>query len=100
VAAQRSAAQDAAACDLELFTDLLAGSTPRVALGDQRRARLKDEGLDLAGATSDRRCDLRMAQIAQLEEHQRLALVVRQLPEVGHELPQLSTPPDVVGEVI
>ena len=41
-----------------------------------------------------------MAQIAQLEEHQRLALVVGQPPEVGHELAQLSTPPDVVGEAI
>ena len=100
MAAQRSAAQDAAACDLELFTDLLARGAARVALGDQRRARLKDERLDLAGGTSDRRCDLRMAQIAQLEEHERLALVVGQPPEVGHELPQLSTPPDVGGEPI
>ena len=44
--------------------------------------------------------DLRMAQIAELEEHQRLALVVGQTPEVGHELAQLGTPPDVVGEAI
>jgi hypothetical protein len=100
VAAQRSAAQHRAARDLELSADVLARGCARVALGDQRAARLEDERLDLARGTSDRGGDLRVAQIAQLEEHQCFALVVGQAPEVGHQLAQVSPAPDVLGQAI
>ena len=44
--------------------------------------------------------DLRVAQIAQLEEHECLALVVGQAPEVGHQLAQVGPAPDVLGQAI
>ena len=100
VAAQRSAAQHAAARDLELSADVLARCGARLAVRDQGSARLKDQRLDLARWTADRRGDLRVAQVTELEEHECLALVVGQAREVGHQLSQIRSAPDVLGEAI
>ena len=44
--------------------------------------------------------DLRLAEAAQLEQHERLALVVGQQAEVGDQLAQLGAAPDVLGEAV
>ena len=44
--------------------------------------------------------DLRMAEIAQLEQHQRAALVLGQPGEVGDQLAQVGAAPDVLGQAV
>ena len=100
VAAQRAAAQQAAARNRELLTDGLAGSRARVALGDQRRARLEDERLHLRGRDRQDARDLRLTRPAELEQHERLALVLRQAREVVQQLAQIGAAPDILGEAV
>ena len=100
VAAQRSPPQHAAARHGELLADGLARQRARVALGDQRRPRLEDERLDLRRRAPEHARDLRLARPAQLEQDERLALLVGQAREVAHQLPQVGAARDVLGEAV
>ena len=100
--AQRASPQHAAARHRELLADGLAGGRARVALGDQGRARLEHERLHLRRRTGE---DLRRSppgsNSAELEQDQRLALIVGQLlARSCEELPQVGAAPDVLGETV
>jgi hypothetical protein len=100
VAAERPASESAAGRSLELRADPIARRLARVALGDERGPRLEHERLDLVRRAADHRRDLGMAQIAEFEQDEGSALVLRQACEVGRELAQLRAPPDVLGEAV
>jgi hypothetical protein len=84
--AQRPPTQFAAASERELFANVLAGSVARVAFSDQGAAGLVNERLDLAHLTPHDRGDLLMAEILELREQQRAALVLRQAANASEEL--------------
>jgi hypothetical protein len=93
VAARDTAPGDATGVGGELLADLDAWGRTRVAGAHQRLARLEDERLDLLTSHPEHGSDLRMRLVAELEEHQRGALVVGealqlvdQLAQVGAEL--------------
>ena len=100
VAAQRATAQGAAAGDREFLADRRAGGGAGVAFGHQLGSSLEDEGLDLAGRHVDRLGDLRLREAAQLEQHERRALVLGQAPEVADELAQVGAQLDAVGQSV
>ena len=100
VAAQRTAAQGAAARDRELLADRGARGRAGVALGHQLGPGLEDEGLDLGGGDADRLADLGLGEPAELEQHERGALVLGQAAEVGDELAQVAAQLDVVGQAV
>ena len=56
--------------------------------------------LTFCGAQPERRADLGVAEVAELRHHERFPLLLGQAPEVGHQLAQLSAPPDLLGEVV
>jgi hypothetical protein len=87
--AQRPTAQFPAARRRELFANVMAGCTARVAVGDQGAARLVDERLDLARRTPHDRGDRLMAEIFELHQQQRAALILRQAADGGEEFAQI-----------
>ena len=98
MAAQRSAPQGAAAQGRELLADVgarrLAGGAP----ADQRFAGLEHERLHLVPAHAEDLGDVVLGVIAELEEHERRALLVGQAAEVADERPQVRALLDLGGE--
>ena len=68
--------------------------------GQQRRARLEHERLDLARAHAEHAATSDVRQVAELGQQQRRALVVGQPREVGEELAQVLAPLDLGGEAL
>ena len=98
VPAQRPAAQFAAARDGQLFADLQAGRAERVAVGEQRAARLVDERLDLAHLAPNDRRDRGVGQVVELGQQQRRALVLGQPADAGDELAQILAAGDLLRQ--
>ena len=97
---QRRAPQLRAAQLRQLLADVGARRVARRAVGGQRRARLVDVGLHLlAPAVEDPR-DLVVGDVAELGQHERRALVVRQPGEAGEHGAELLARGDLGREVV
>ncbi len=68
-----------------------------LAVAQQGLASLKDERLDLLPSHAEHGCDLGMRLIAQLEQHERGALVVGQPLDVFDHFPQLLSQLNATG---
>jgi hypothetical protein len=89
VAARDAAPGDATRVGGELLADLDAWGRARVARAHQPLARLEDERLDLLAPHPEHGRDLRVRLVAELEEHQRGALVVGQALQLVDQLAQV-----------
>ena len=84
----------------ELLADLDARRLARPPPAGQRLARLEDERLHLVAPHAEDLGDLVVAVVAQLEEHERRALLLGQLLEVGQQAAQLGAAVDVGGQAV
>jgi hypothetical protein len=100
VAAQRPTPQLTAAGGREQLAHVLARRLAGVAFGDQARARLVHQGLDLGRRHVDHPRDLRVREVADLREHERGALVVGQARDVAQQLAQLRAALDTGAEAV
>jgi hypothetical protein len=83
VAAQRGVTPHAPAKDGELLTDLFTRRLASGAAGDQRGAGLEHERLHLRRRAHEDLRDLLVRDVAELSEHERGALIVRESRDVG-----------------
>jgi hypothetical protein len=84
----------------QLLADLRARSFAGAAAGLERRSGLVGQRLDLLATTSQTLRDLVVGDVAQLGEHERGALVVRQPRQIGQHGTELVTHADRGGHVI
>ncbi|HEV2723709.1 MAG TPA: hypothetical protein VGV10_03675 [Thermoleophilaceae bacterium] len=90
--------QGAAAGGGELLLDLFAAGIARVATLDQPGSCAKHEPLHLGHLAAQHLGHVGVREAAELGEHERGALVVRQLLQVGHELAQVGALLHLIAE--
>src|SRR5262249_46563811 len=95
VATQRCTPQRGAAKGRQLLANLCTRRLARVSAGDERGARLESERLDLLARAAEKLGDLLVRNAAELGEHERGALVVRQPSDVGQDRSELLTRDDL-----
>ena len=91
--------QGRATCRVELLADLAAVGVARAAFGDQARAGLVHERLDLLGAQSHDGADLRLAEAVELGQDHRRPLTLRQLTHAGEGVAELLAQLELTEEV-
>jgi hypothetical protein len=100
VAAQRGALESGAARRRELLADLDARRLAGAAPARERLARLEDQRLHLLAPHAEDLGDLVVAVVAELEEHERRALLLGEAFEVGQQAAQLGAAVDVGGQAV
>ncbi len=97
VASQAAAQQRRAASGRELFADLAAVRVTRRAVGDELRAGLVDERLDLLGADAEHPADLAVAEAVDLRQHERRPLGLGEVAQALEHAADLLVELEVVG---
>jgi hypothetical protein len=84
----------------QALADVRARTISSLPAAHERLAGLEDQRLDLLLANSQHLCDFVMRLVAELEQHQRGALVGREPLHVLQHLAQFLAPLDLIGQAV
>ena len=97
---QRGAAKGGTTHVRELIANLIAVGIACGAVGEERFARLEDEGLHLVLRHSDHRADLIVGERPHLREDERRALIVGQVVDIGDQVAEILPAFDLERETV